>query len=188
MHGRLLHAGRSVYTVSYLRRQRDARQKRKMSVLTETLDVGKSRSPTLYRRCRCYAAAPQPRLVCLSPSVNCDPCDSTEHLRHPTTSAELQALALASLPPLPEFRADEASYQDGLIPEQPLDLGQAFIASQMSDIGIMTAGMQDTAGNELANSMIEGWVTARCAVSTYISLSYFYMYLFSFSPQIQHYV
>lgn len=112
-------------------------------------------------------ASPETCLLYMSLSVNCDPCDSTEHLPHPTTttmtttSTDLQALALASLPPLPdpscEFRPDEASYQGTLIPEQQLDLGQAFMASQMSDIGIsMTSGMQDTAGNEVANSMIEG--------------------------------
>uniref|UniRef100_A0A3Q1J424 T-box domain-containing protein n=1 Tax=Anabas testudineus TaxID=64144 RepID=A0A3Q1J424_ANATE len=110
------------------KKQRDARQKRKIAVLTETLDI-----------------------------VNCDPCDSTEILSH---STDLQALALASLPPLPdpscEFRPDEASYEDTLIPDQPLDLGQAFMASQMSDISIsMANGMQDTPGNEVANGMIE---------------------------------
>ncbi|KAI3365701.1 hypothetical protein L3Q82_010767 [Scortum barcoo] len=121
------------------KKQRDARQKRKMSVLTETLDI-----------------------------VNCDPCDTTELLPQPittttttgTTAADLQALALASLPPLPDpscgFRPEEATYEDTLVPEQPLDLGQAFMASQMSDITIsMANGMQNTPGSEVANSMIE---------------------------------
>ncbi|XP_039991807.1 T-box transcription factor TBX6 [Xiphias gladius] len=118
------------------KKQRDARQKRKMSVLTETLDI-----------------------------VNCDPCDSTELLPQPTTTTtstgtDLQALALASLPPLADpscgFRPEEPSYQDTLVPEQPLDLGQAFMASQMSDISIsMASGMQDTPGSEVANSIIE---------------------------------
>ncbi|XP_078135752.1 LOW QUALITY PROTEIN: T-box transcription factor TBX6 [Sander vitreus] len=114
------------------KKQRDARQKRKISVLTETLDI-----------------------------VNCDPCDSTEQLPQPiTTSTDLQALALASLPPLPDpscgFRPEGASYQDTLVPEQPLDLGQAFMASQMSDIGIsMANGMQGTPGSEVANRGIE---------------------------------
>ncbi|XP_071319092.1 T-box transcription factor TBX6 [Trachinotus anak] len=117
------------------KKQRDARQKRKIAVLTETLDI-----------------------------VNCDPCDSTELLPQPTTttttstataSADLQALALASLPPLPNpscgYRPEEASYQD-----TPLDLGQAFMASQMSDISIsMANGMQETPGSEVANSIIE---------------------------------
>uniref|UniRef100_A0A3Q1FXK2 T-box transcription factor TBX6-like n=1 Tax=Acanthochromis polyacanthus TaxID=80966 RepID=A0A3Q1FXK2_9TELE len=76
------------------------------------------------------------------------------------TNTDLQALALASLPPLPDpscgFRPDEASYPDALVPEQPLDLGQAFMASQMTDISItMANGMQDTAGSEVANNMIE---------------------------------
>lgn len=103
----------------------------------------------------------------LSLSVNCDPCDSTELLPQPsatsttsTTSTDLQALALASLPPLPDpscgFRPEEASYQDTLVSDQPLDLGQAFMASQMSDISIsMVNEMQNTTGSEVANSMIE---------------------------------
>ncbi|KAM6898240.1 T-box transcription factor TBX6 [Lycodopsis pacificus] len=112
------------------KKQRDARQKRKISVVTDTLDI-----------------------------VNCDPCDSTE-LQPITTSTDLQALALASLPQLPDpscgFRPDGASYQDTLVPEHPLDLGEAFMASQISDIGIsMANGMQDTPGSEVANHMIE---------------------------------
>ncbi|XP_028990488.1 LOW QUALITY PROTEIN: T-box transcription factor TBX6 [Betta splendens] len=94
------------------KKQRDARQKRKMSVLTEPLDV-----------------------------VSCDPAPGSD----------LQALALASLPPACHFGPDEASYRDALIPEQPLDLGQAFLASQMSDVGTVSGGMQDAAG-----SMIDG--------------------------------
>uniref|UniRef100_UPI0037E7D8C3 T-box transcription factor TBX6 n=1 Tax=Semicossyphus pulcher TaxID=241346 RepID=UPI0037E7D8C3 len=117
------------------KKQRDARQKRKISSMTETLDI-----------------------------VNCDPCDSTELLPPPitatTSSTDLQALALASLPPLPDpscgFRPEEATYQDSLVPQQPLDLGQAFMASQMSDISLsMANGMQGTPGSEMANNMIE---------------------------------
>ncbi|XP_045925374.1 T-box transcription factor TBX6 [Micropterus dolomieu] len=117
------------------KKQRDARQKRKISDLTETLDI-----------------------------VNCDPCDSTELLPQPitttTTSTDLQALALASMPPLPDpscgFRPEEASYQDTLVPQHALDLGHAFMASQMSDISIsMAGGMQERVGGEVANSMIE---------------------------------
>ncbi|XP_029311657.1 LOW QUALITY PROTEIN: T-box transcription factor TBX6 [Cottoperca gobio] len=113
------------------KKQRDARQKRKISDVIETLDI-----------------------------VNCDPCDSTELLQQPvTTGTDLQALTLASLPPLPNpscgFRPEGACYQDTLVPEQPLDLGQAFMASQMSDIGIsMAGGMQGMPGSEVAN-MIE---------------------------------
>lgn len=97
--------------------------------------------------------------------MNCDPCDSTELLPQPitaTSGSDLQALALASLPPLPDpscgFRPDEASYQATLVPEQPLDLGQAFMASQMSDMGISMAGGMQDAGSEVANSLIERWV------------------------------
>lgn len=74
-----------------------------------------------------------------------------------TTGADLQVLALASLPnPSCDFRPEEASYQDALVPEQPLDIGQEFMASQMSDIGISLAnGMQGTPGSDLANRMIE---------------------------------
>ncbi|KAF3704461.1 T-box transcription factor TBX6 [Channa argus] len=113
------------------KKQRDARHKRKMADLTETLDI-----------------------------VNCDPCESTELLQQQTTSTDLQALTLTSLPPLSEppceFRADQASYQDTLVPEQHLELGPAYMASQMSDISIsMTDGMEDTPGSEVANNMIE---------------------------------
>ncbi|XP_030019031.1 T-box transcription factor TBX6 [Sphaeramia orbicularis] len=118
------------------KKQRDARQKRKISLLTETLDI-----------------------------VNCDPCDSTELLPQPTATsgpgADLQALALAGLPALPDptcgFRPEETPFQDSLVSEQTLDLGQAFMASQMSDVNIsMTGGMENTAGNEVANAIIEG--------------------------------
>ncbi|KAF3853549.1 hypothetical protein F7725_014237 [Dissostichus mawsoni] len=72
-----------------------------------------------------------------------------------TSATDLQALALASLPPMPNpscgFRPEEAPYQASLVQEQPLDLGQAFIASHMSDIGIsMANGMQDMPGNTQA--------------------------------------
>nr|XP_020478969.1 T-box transcription factor TBX6-like [Monopterus albus] len=127
------------------KKQRDARQKRKIDVLKENME-----------------------------SVNCDPCDSTELLPQPTTSTDLQALALASLPPPPnpacDFRPEEASYQDTLVPEQSLDLGQAFMASQMSEISIsMTSEMQDT--SEVANSMIErsGTVCEPVYMSTFPS-------------------
>lgn len=99
-------------------------------------------------------------LLYLCPSVNCDPCDSTQLLPQPEASTDLQALALASLPPLADpscgYRPEEAPYQDTLVPEQPLHLGQAFMASQMPGISIsMTSGMQDTPGSEVANSIIE---------------------------------
>ncbi|KAM3592117.1 uncharacterized protein V6R79_012781 [Siganus canaliculatus] len=121
------------------KKQRDARQKRKMSDLTESLDI-----------------------------VNCDPCDSTEVLQQAvtTSSTDLQTLTLASLAPLPAptcgFRPEEAPYQDELVPEQALDIGQAFMASQMSDIGISMAsgGMQGTPGSEVADSIIERSDTA----------------------------
>lgn len=93
--------------------------------------------------------------------MNCDPCDSTELLQQPpVTGANLQALALASLPALPEtscgFRPGDTSYQDTLVPEQSLDLGQEFMASQMSDINItLASGIQELPGSERANSMIE---------------------------------
>lgn len=96
-------------------------------------------------------------------SGNCDPCNTAELLPQPiatTAGTDLQALTLASLPPLPDpscgFRPEEAPFQDTLVPEQPLDLEQAFMASQMSDISIsMASGVQNTPGSEVANSMIE---------------------------------
>ncbi|XP_028331833.1 T-box transcription factor TBX6 [Gouania willdenowi] len=101
------------------KKQRNARQKRKMAVLTETTDT-----------------------------VSCDPCNSTE------------LLALAPLPTLPDpccgFRPEDASYEDAMVPQQPLDLHQTFMASQMSDIGMSISNeMQNTAGNQVENSLID---------------------------------
>lgn len=98
--------------------------------------------------------------------VNCDPCDGTELLSQPITStsaatnADIQALTLSSLADSScGFRPEESPYQDTLVPEEPLDLNQVFIVSQMSDIGISMAGeVQNSPGNEVANSMMKGWV------------------------------
>ncbi|KAM9772841.1 T-box transcription factor TBX6 [Syngnathus typhle] len=85
------------------KKQRDARQKRKLADMSESVPIG-----------------------------NCDPCDSTQH--HPNiTGADLQALALASLPADPSCR-----FQDTLVPEQPLDLDEAFMTSQIPDISEVT--------------------------------------------------
>ncbi|KAM4624487.1 T-box transcription factor TBX6 [Polymixia lowei] len=103
------------------KKQRDARQKRKMTHISETLDI-----------------------------VSCDPCESSG----------LQALDLASLPPLPEpscgYSSEVAPYQDTQVPEESLDLDQAFLASQMPDITVSLAnGMQDAPGSEVANTIID---------------------------------
>lgn len=105
-------------------------------------------------------------------SVNCEPCHTTELLPQPittttTTSTELQALTLASLPPLPDpscgFRPEEATYHDTLVPEQPLSMDQAFMASQMSDISIsMASRVQNTPGSEVVNTMIERYDNLLC--------------------------
>lgn len=95
--------------------------------------------------------------------MNCDPCDATELLSQPITSnstADLQALALSSLPQLPDpscgFRPEETPYQDTL-PEEPLHLNQAFMTSQMSDIGMaMASEVQNPPGGEVVNSMMDG--------------------------------
>ncbi|CAG5907139.1 unnamed protein product [Menidia menidia] len=110
------------------KKQRDARQKRKISDLTETLDT-----------------------------VNCDPCDSTELVpQHSANPTDLQALGLALTDHSAGFRPEEASYKDTLNPEHSLALDQAFIASQMSDIGInLAGGIQETSGTSVDNSMIE---------------------------------
>ncbi|XP_027856123.1 T-box transcription factor TBX6 [Xiphophorus couchianus] len=106
------------------KKQRDARQKRKMVALTETLDI-----------------------------VNCDPCEAVEAAEPAPSSSDLQALALASLPPLPDsscgFRPEEASYP---VQEPALDLTQTFMTSQMSDISVT---MQETQENVAAHNMIE---------------------------------
>lgn len=98
---------------------------------------------------------------------NCDPCDAPELLSRPVSSSNggstlgLQALGLSSLAPLPDpscgFRPEETPYQDTLVPDEPLDLNQAFMASQISDIGMSMAGeVQSPPGREVANSMMEG--------------------------------
>ncbi|KAM8837756.1 T-box transcription factor TBX6 [Spinachia spinachia] len=108
------------------KKQRDARLKRKVSVMADALD-GR---------------------------------DSTE--QQPATSGtDLQALALASLPRLPDdppcgFGPDGASYQGALVPEHHLDLSQEFMASQIPDIGIsMANGVRDDRGSEAADLMIQ---------------------------------
>ncbi|XP_019739051.1 T-box transcription factor TBX6 isoform X2 [Hippocampus comes] len=120
------------------KKQRDARQKRKLADMTETVAIG-----------------------------NCDACDSTQHL--PTvpaatpnmSGADLQALALATLHPLPAdpscgFTTEDSAFQDSLVPEPPLDLDEAFMASQIPDISLsMNAGMQDGAGSDVTNTIIE---------------------------------
>ncbi|XP_056899851.1 T-box transcription factor TBX6 [Takifugu flavidus] len=121
------------------KKQREARQKRKITALTENSDTSASK-------------------------MNCDPCDATELLSRPITSsstADLQTLDLSSLPPLPDpscgFRPEETPYQDTLVPEEALDLNQAFMASQMSDIGMsMASEVQNPTGSEVATSMMEG--------------------------------
>ncbi|KAM9342276.1 T-box transcription factor TBX6-like [Pholidichthys leucotaenia] len=111
---------------------RDQRQKRKMVVLTETLDIANSES------CNATELQPQPR----------------------DTSTDLQTLTLATLPLLPGascgFRPEE-TYQGSLVPEQQApDLSQAFMAPQMSDMSIgMANGIQDTTGSEESDNMIE---------------------------------
>lgn len=80
-------------------------------------------------------------------------CESPE----PVSAADLQALTLTSLSSLTEsscgFTPEVASYQ---VLERSVDLGQAFMTSQMSDISIPeTDGMQEAQGHEAANSLIE---------------------------------
>lgn len=100
--------------------------------------------------------------------MNGDPCDAAELLSRPITSssgsgstADLQTLDLSSLPPLSDpscgFRPEETPYQDTLVPEEALDLNQAFMTSQMSDIGMpMASEVQNPTGSEVATSMMEG--------------------------------
>lgn len=105
--------------------------------------------------------------------MDCDPCDATELLSQPIASnssggggggggstADLQALALSSLPQLPDpscgFRPGETPYQDTL-PEEPLHLNQAYMTSQMSDLGMtMASEVQNPPGREVVNSMMDG--------------------------------
>ncbi|XP_034147983.1 T-box transcription factor TBX6 [Esox lucius] len=138
------------------KRQRDVRQKRKLG---EPLDI-----------------------------VSCDPCDSTElqpqsssELQpqassglQPQSSSGLQSMGLSSLPSLPclpdpvhGYASNDSPFQEGPAPEQrsAVDLlGQAFIASQMTDIVVnvhadLTNGQQDASGNKVTDSMMDGSVS-----------------------------
>ncbi|CAG07599.1 unnamed protein product [Tetraodon nigroviridis] len=54
-------------------------------------------------------------------------------------------------------RPEETPYQAALAPEEPLDLNQAFMASQMPDIGMsMVSEVQNPPGSEVADSLVEG--------------------------------
>uniref|UniRef100_A0A8C6WW71 T-box transcription factor 6 n=1 Tax=Neogobius melanostomus TaxID=47308 RepID=A0A8C6WW71_9GOBI len=97
-------------------------------------------------------------------TVNCDPCDSTEILPRPTVASiqtpGLQTLDLSSLPSLSDptcvYRTEGTPFQDTLVLQQTLDLGQAFMTSQMSDVSIPpSCGMQNTGGSEVPNGLIE---------------------------------
>lgn len=114
----------------------------------------------------------------MSLPADCDPCDAAELLSQPisntiisstttntiissttttsTTGPDLQALPLASLHPLPDpacgFRPDQAAFQDALVPEQPLNLHQAF----MTDISMTLSGVvQGSAGSHMATDLME---------------------------------
>ncbi|KAK7919653.1 hypothetical protein WMY93_010937 [Mugilogobius chulae] len=112
------------------KKQRDARQKRKLDQITETLDI-----------------------------VNCDPCDSTEALPQATVTStepqDLQTLDLSCLPTLPDpscaYRTENTPYQDTLDPEQAIDLGQAF----MTDMNMpLTNGIHEAGGSDMPNDLI----------------------------------
>ncbi|KAM9816980.1 T-box transcription factor TBX6 [Neosynchiropus ocellatus] len=114
------------------KKQRDARQKRKLSVQTETLDI-----------------------------VNCDPCDSAQLMPQTGSDRDLQALALASLPALTNptcgYQPEESSFQDPLVQQPPLDLGQSYMTTQLPDINMaLNTGIQDTTGSDVTNAVIEG--------------------------------
>ncbi|XP_077595682.1 T-box transcription factor TBX6 [Stigmatopora nigra] len=116
------------------KKQRDARQKRKLADMADTVTT-----------------------------ENCNPCDSTQSLPIPEmTGAHLQALALASLHRLPtepscRFTSEESPFQNNLVvPEEPLELGQAFMAAQIPDISLtISAGMQETTESECTDTLIE---------------------------------
>lgn len=166
-------------------RQRDARQKRKMSALTENLEEGERRrrplahwfegtSSVSFNNLDLKRQKQNLPLVLPLPD-DCDPCDAAELLSQPisttiitsttatTTGPDLQALPLASLHPLPNpscgFRPEEAPFQDALVPEQPLNLDQAF----MTDISITLSGVvQGAAGSHMATGLMERWVPTPC--------------------------
>ncbi|XP_067100246.1 T-box transcription factor TBX6 [Osmerus mordax] len=122
------------------KRQRDARQKRKLSQVSNMQDGESAAS--------------------LSPSVSCGPCDSTQTLAsHPP---ELQTLTLASLPLLPSpscgFSSNQISFQETPLPDPPLQLGHAYVSSQIADLTVdMVNGQQDATGSnhQPSDSMID---------------------------------
>lgn len=102
--------------------------------------------------------------------ADCEPRDTAELLSQPisttiitsntTSGPDLQSLPLASLHPLPDsscgFQPDEASFQNALEPEQPLNLDQAF----MTDISMTLSGVvQGSAGSHMATGLMERWVS-----------------------------
>lgn len=112
----------------------------------------------------------------MSLPADCDPCDAAELLSQPisttiitsttttSSSPDLQTLPLASLHPLPDptcgFRPDEAPFQDALVPEQPLNLDQAF----MTDISMTLSGVvQSSTGSHMATDLMERWVSTPCS-------------------------
>lgn len=112
----------------------------------------------------------------MSLPADCDPCDTAELLSQPisntiitsttttsTTGPDLQALPLASLHPLPDpacgFQPDQAPFQDALVPEESLNLHQAF----MTDISMTLSGVvQGSAGSHMATNLMERWVSTPC--------------------------
>lgn len=138
------------YFISSLCRKRDARQKRKLTVLTETVDDG------MYDKY--YELKFESKLFDINePNRSFFPLSAHCESPEPVSAAGLQALTLTSLPSLTEsscgFTPEEASYQ---VPEQSIDLSQAFMTSQMSDISIpVSEAMQEAQGHEAANSLIE---------------------------------
>ncbi|XP_062331395.1 T-box transcription factor TBX6 [Osmerus eperlanus] len=122
------------------KRQRDARQKRKLSQVSNMQDGESAAS--------------------LSPSVSCGPCDSTQTLAsHPP---ELQTLTLPSLPLLPSpscgFSSNQISFQETPLPDPPLQLGHAYVSSQIADLTVdMVNGQQDATGSnhQPSDSMID---------------------------------
>ncbi|KAM6951164.1 T-box transcription factor TBX6 [Aplochiton taeniatus] len=116
------------------KRQRNARQKRKITDIGEPLDI-----------------------------VSCEPCDSTEALAEASiasnTASDFRDLGLASLPSLPDpscgYHPEESHYQETQVPEQTLNLGQAFMASHLNNLTVdMANGTQNAAGSEVADNMI----------------------------------
>ncbi|CAL8306118.1 unnamed protein product [Boreogadus saida] len=133
------------------KKQRDARQKRKM---TEPLDLDGSEPGDPSRDLQGLVLAPLPQLQDPSRDLQGLVLAPLPQLQDP--SRDLQGLVLA---PLPQLQDSSCGFRDEdpvQVPEQHLDLGHAFITSHIDHMAASLANeMQDTAGSHVSDQMID---------------------------------